>query len=392
MPQPWLTQAHRDCVASTYRRKHPKATPRLSAEDKRILVEDYLAPVVARDTSLIDEPRITEMLLQLNDTQLQELLTSQSRLQHAVQRMWTVLKAEMVGSAPVEPETEPLSVGVEQTLQRAFEKALIGSSPSESGDGNLLLAGKQIGERAGRAVGQALLTFQRTLYVEYPMPLRKIQLSFCTLTPKGIAHLATAIRGGIPSLRELDVSGNPMLGDRGMKLLAWAIDPWCAGSLRKTLSELHFRGTGCGDSGLVAVLKSVAYRQSGIVSMSCGDNPITARGFWALGANLAEMHRLRRLFLSDCKQMDNAGAKALSRGRVQGTAPGLSMCRSLQTLDVRRCNLGDSGALALVHALRSSITNVEDEQPRQLLYEESFGALSGTTWRHLSPPEFDSER
>jgi hypothetical protein len=354
MPQPWRTQAHRERTAAAYGREHPRVPPRLSAEDQRSIIEDYLAPVVAPATSLIDEPRITEMLLQLSDAQLRELLTCSDRLKRAIQRMWTVRKADMIGPVEVEPELEGLSAGTEQKLQRAFESSLIGITANESSDGKLQLAGEQIGDAGGRAVGQTLLTFQRTLYKECTVPLVTIQLSYCALTPRGIAHLVTAIRNGMHELCELDVSGNSLLGDRGMKLLAWAIDPWCNGGLREKLTEFHFRGTGCGDTGLTAVLKSVAYEASTIVNMSCGDNPITAKGFWTLGAALAEMPCLQGLYISDCKQMGNAGAKALSRGRKQNTVPGLSTCSSLQTLDVCRCSLGDSGALALVKTLRNS--------------------------------------
>lgn len=355
MSQPWRTQAHRERAAAAYGRGHPRVPLRLSAEDQRSIIEDYLAPVVAQATSLIDEPRITEMLLQLSELQLRELLTCSDKLQRAIQRMWTVRKADMIGAVEVEPEREGLSPSMEQKLQRAFETSLIGCTPNESGDGNLQLAGEQIGEAGGRSVGQTLLTFQQTLYKDHTVPLVKIQLSYCGLNPRGIAHLATAIRNGMHELCELDVSGNPLLGDGGMKLLAWAINPWHCSRLRTELKEFHFRGTGCGDTGLSAVLKSVAYENSNIVNLSCGDNQITAKGFWALGAVLAKLPCLQGLYLSDCKQMGNAGAKALSRGRKHGNKPGLSMCSSLHTLDVCRCNLGDSGMLALIDTLRNSI-------------------------------------
>jgi hypothetical protein len=282
MPQPWLSQAHRAAVAKAHNNAHPRVAPTLSASDQRALVEDYLAPVVARSTSLIDEPKITELLLQLEDGELRQLLASGDKLQDAIHRMWTLSK-NMVGTAPHCPEPEEPCAELEHELQHAFESALLGSVPGERGDGRLLLGGRQIGDIGGRAVGQTLLTFQRTLYRNYTMPLAKIQLNFCALTADGIAHLASAIRGGLHDLSELDLSSNPRLGDRGIQLLAWAIDPWCGGGLRESLQELHVRGTGCGNVGLSALLKSVAHSNSTLVTLSAGDNPITAKGFWALG-------------------------------------------------------------------------------------------------------------
>jgi hypothetical protein len=95
------------------------------------------------------------------------------------------------------------------------------------------------------------------------------------------------------------------------------------------------------------------------------------------GAALAQMEQLEGLYLSDCGQMGNAGAKALAAGRghlgredaageqqqlygergmqrTSAAASGLSLSASLRTIDLCRCNIRDDGALALAHALRTN--------------------------------------
>ena len=139
-------------------------------------------------------------------------------------------------------------------------------------EGKLELIDDGIGDAGARALGAAV----RAL----PSPLALTEFSaFCQLSQAGIATVAGMMRSGRlgTQLRELDVSGNP-LGDAGTETLASALPP--------TLETFAFASVGCGDAGMAAVARALS--GTAVRMIVCSDNPVGTKGWAALGAALPQ--------------------------------------------------------------------------------------------------------
>ena len=139
-------------------------------------------------------------------------------------------------------------------------------------EGKLELIDDGIGDAGARALDAAV----RAL----PSPLALTEFSaFCQLSQAGIATVAGMMRSGRlgTQLRELDVSGNP-LGDAGTETLASALPP--------TLETFAFASVGCGDAGMAAVARALS--GTAVRMIVCSDNPVGTKGWAALGAALPQ--------------------------------------------------------------------------------------------------------
>eukprot|EP01046_Picozoa_sp_COSAG06_P054286 COSAG06_NODE_9619_length_1857_cov_2.552332_2_plen_136_part_01 len=120
---------------------------------------------------------------------------------------------------------------------------------------------KGIGDAGAAVVGAALGA------MDAPLPFERIDLEGNELTAAGMRSIVEGMgRGRLPSLREVEVAGNPALGDGGAAALAEALAD-CA-----SLEGLSFWGCGVGGAGFEAVA-AVVPRWPRLRALWAGHNP-----------------------------------------------------------------------------------------------------------------------
>lgn len=199
-------------------------------------------------------------------------------------------------------------------------------------EGKLLLNvtdNSDIGDAGGQALGAALQAMPA------PLNLSKINLYACAISCAGIAPIADAMRRGFAGngLTSLFLNANMHLGDEGLAVLAPA--------LPRTLRDLAFGSTGCGDRGLAVVALELP-SLSQLETLDCGGNMIGAAGWQALARVLPELRTLRKLWTNGSSGMGDEGAAAL--------APGLAAAAALTFVDLSHNSIGDAGAQMLLGA------------------------------------------
>ena len=207
------------------------------------------------------------------------------------------------------------------------------------GGANMLLLNNittgNIGGEGARALGAALLAMRM------PLKLRKINLYCCGLVGSaGIAPIAEAMRRGFagahdPGLQGLFLNANIRLGDDGLTQLAPA--------LPRTLVQLAFGSTGCGDRGMAAIAAALC-KLTRLETLDCGGNSaIGIDGWAALAGALPHMPVLRVLWAGACEMGDDG---------VAALAAGLPSARALSELHLDNSDIGSEGACALASVLR----------------------------------------
>jgi hypothetical protein len=160
--------------------------------------------------------------------------------------------------------------------------------------------------------------------------LRILELDRNALDEGGAAAIAGSL-SRLPSLEALSLNGNPDLGPRGVRSLAFP----------RSLRRLDLGSTGAADEGLLALAELLALGELPNVDYInvCG-NGATADGLMALLDGLAG----RRTGPGPVEL--DAGGTDLSTGAGAVTGSVLR-CRCLRSLRLHGCSLGSEGAQAL---------------------------------------------
>ncbi|KAK1803307.1 hypothetical protein P4O66_004089 [Electrophorus voltai] len=201
---------------------------------------------------------------------------------------------------------------------------------------------------------------------------RKAVLSNCSITDKGCAALASALRSNPSShLRELNLNNNKP-GDSGVKQLSALLeDPLC----KLEILECNLTEKSC--AVLVSVLISIS---SSLRELNLNDNKLQDSGVKLLSAALENPHcKLKTLRLNDCNltekicavlasalissssslrelnlsdnQLQDSGVKLLSAGLE-------NLHCKLETLGLRDCNLTEKSCTFLASVLRSNSSSL----------------------------------
>jgi Ran GTPase-activating protein (RanGAP) involved in mRNA processing and transport len=141
------------------------------------------------------------------------------------------------------------------------------------------------------------------------LPLEALQLSFNSITCKGLDLLTNAVWGS-RSIRELLLDNND-IGDRGAQLIA-NILPYV-----KTLEVLDVGFNGIRTQGMKALMKVVAETQH-LVSLSVSGNPIDTGTAKAVAYALAYNRSLKSLFLDHC-DIQHEGQRHIVAGFVSNS-------------------------------------------------------------------------
>jgi Ran GTPase-activating protein (RanGAP) involved in mRNA processing and transport len=203
----------------------------------------------------------------------------------------------------------------------------------------LYLGRDRIGDAGARVLGAALQA------IPAPLAVESLVLSRNALTVTGLQCIAPAMKRmiGGEGLQTLDVGGNRLFCD-GLATLA--------GMLPTTLCELKINGTGCGDTGMMA-LAAVLPALTGLRVLDCSSNSRVGKDGWgALAAALPQVPALVEVEAAWCDGIGNAGAKVL--------ATGLPKALALQYLGLNWCRIGDAGAQALAEVVPrcAALTNL----------------------------------
>ncbi|KAI4884406.1 hypothetical protein NFI96_013785, partial [Prochilodus magdalenae] len=201
--------------------------------------------------------------------------------------------------------------------------------------------------------------------------LETLRLQYCNITDKGCAPLALALKSNYSELRELDLCGNPYIGDSGVLLLSAVLqNHFCKLEVLR-LRICNIKSNGCAAMASALVLKSShlkdldlsenKLRDSGLKLLSAGlENPncrletvrlkkckITKKGCVALALSLkANPSYLRELDLSE-NNLGDSGVKLLFAELEN------PLCK-MKTLRLRDCKITDKGCTALTSALKSN--------------------------------------
>lgn len=155
------------------------------------------------------------------------------------------------------------------------------------------------------------------------LPVECIQLSFNSMTHKGLESLTNAVWGS-NTLREIKLDNNH-IGDRGAHQLA-AILP-----ALKALEVLDVGFNSIKATGLNVLMKAVAESQQ-LQSLSVSGNAIDVPAAKAVAYALAYNHSLRSLFLVHCN-INHEGQRHISAGVVSNSRIAL---RKLTGFDMGR--------------------------------------------------------
>ncbi len=205
--------------------------------------------------------------------------------------------------------------------------------------GILYLSRDRIGDSGARVLGAALQA------IPAPVAVGSLVLSRNALTAIGLRSVAPAMKRVFAGegLQTLDVGGNRLFCE-GLAVLA--------GMLPTTLSELRVNGTGCGDTGMLALAAALPALTS-LRILDCGSNSRIEKDGWvALAAALPQIPALVEVELAWCDGVGNAGAKALAAVLPKAVA--------LQYLGLNWCRIGDAGiqAIATVVPRCVALTNL----------------------------------
>lgn len=155
------------------------------------------------------------------------------------------------------------------------------------------------------------------------LPVESIQLSFNTITHKGLESLTNAVWGST-SLRELRLDNNE-IGDRGAHQVAAFLPAL------KALEILDVGFNSIKASGLNVLMKSVAESEQ-LLSLSVSGNAIDVPSAKAVAYALAYNRSLQSLFLVHCT-INHEGQRHISAGIVSNSKLAL---RKLTGFDVGR--------------------------------------------------------
>nr|XP_021326503.1 ribonuclease inhibitor-like [Danio rerio] len=194
-----------------------------------------------------------------------------------------------------------------------------------------------------------------------------MELSYCGLTDKGCAALASGLRSNPEHLRELNLSGNN-LGDSVTLLSAVLEDPRCK------LEKLWLSYCGLTDEGCAALASALRSNPEHLRELNLSRNKL-GDSVTLLSAVLEDPHcKLEKLWLYNCGLTDEGCAALasalrsnpehlrelnLSENKLGDSVTLLSavledpQCK-LETLWLSNCGLTDEGCAALASALRSN--------------------------------------
>ncbi|XP_076144629.1 NACHT, LRR and PYD domains-containing protein 3-like isoform X17 [Alosa pseudoharengus] len=200
--------------------------------------------------------------------------------------------------------------------------------------------------------------------------LETLRLSECSITEKGYASLASALRSNPKHLRELDLRGNDT-GKSGVKLLLdLKEDPQC------TLTNVQFLRSSAAEEACAAVASAVGSNPLLMTELDLSGRIPGVLGVTQLCALLQDPHcTLQRLRLENCS-IGEEGFRALASAlrsnpshmrqlRLNENKTGDSGVKhlsslledpncKLETLYLENCSIGEEGFRALASALRSN--------------------------------------
>ena len=233
---------------------------------------------------------------------------------------------------PIDRSQAERTANGDPRLRHIFDAVRQAPQPPQPGRLNLNPGG--FGDEGGRCLGAALKGLPE------PLRLCSIGVASCNLTASGIAAVAAGVGGRIfagDGLKVLNVSGNTLLGDKGVTELLPLLLP--------TLEELYVANIGLGDRGL-EVLAAKLPAVPALAVFSCNSNPnVLGRGWTALGTALPELAALKSLQAEESSGMRDTGAAAL--------AVGIPFCLGLETVNRHACGIGDEGARAVAAVMRN---------------------------------------
>ncbi|XP_067281148.1 NACHT, LRR and PYD domains-containing protein 3-like [Pseudorasbora parva] len=201
-----------------------------------------------------------------------------------------------------------------------------------------------------------------------------VQLSYCGVTDKGCAALASALRSNPSHLRELNLTQNKV-GDSGVNLLSDGLkDPHCK------LEILWLSDCGVTDEGCAALGRALRSNPSNLRKLDLSGNKLADSGLELLSFGLREPHcKLEILWLSYCDVTDEGCAGLTSALRsnpshlrelnLSGNKLGVSGVKlisavlddpqyKLEILWLKKCGVTDEGCAALASALRSNSSHL----------------------------------
>ncbi|XP_066527583.1 NACHT, LRR and PYD domains-containing protein 3-like [Hoplias malabaricus] len=209
--------------------------------------------------------------------------------------------------------------------------------------------------------------------------LEKLRLCYCNLTEKSCAALASALSSISSCLKELDLSGNKLLQDSGIKLLCVGLeDPHC--KLEKlrlyscNLSEKCcaalasvLSSTSCSlkeldlnhnhllqDSGVELICVALEKPHCKLEKLNLSNCNLSEKSCVALASALSSNYSsLRDIDLSFNEQLQDSGVELLCDGLEN------PQCK-LKTLNLSRCCITDEGCAALASSLKSNLSHLRE--------------------------------
>ncbi|XDV26485.1 hypothetical protein PO909_030197 [Leuciscus waleckii] len=175
--------------------------------------------------------------------------------------------------------------------------------------------------------------------------LEKLRLSYCNITAEGCAALTSALRSN-SHLRELDLTGHIRIRDEGLKLLSDGLmDPHCKLEILR-LNGCYITSEGC------AALTSALGSNSHLRELDLTGNIIRDEGLKLLSDGLKDPHcKLEKLWLNGCNITDE-GCAALTSA--------LGSNSHLRELDLTgNIRIGDKGLTLLSDGLKDPHCKLE---------------------------------